>query len=70
MSLFHFLLLPALSGVDFIDLLRVAFALAEPKNVEKTVKLSEFLRFRDLRVQKLRVNIVVKSTPDLNDPSD
>ncbi len=68
MSLFRFLLLPALSGVDFSNLLRVAFARAEPKSVKKTVKLSEFLRFWDL--QKLRVNMLVKSTPDLNDPSD
>jgi len=69
MSLFRFLLLPALSGVDFSNLLRVAFARAEPKSVKKTVKLSEFLRFWDLRVQKMRVNMLVKST-DLNDPSD
>ncbi len=35
-------------GVDFINYLRTAFTLVEPKSVKKTVKSSVFLRFRDL----------------------
>jgi len=35
---------------------------AEPKRV-KRVKSSVYLRFRDLRAQKLRINMLVKLTP-------
>ncbi len=52
-------------GVKFINVLYSAFGCAEPKSV-KTITLSVFLRFRDLRAQKLRVNMLVKSTPGIN----
>jgi hypothetical protein len=43
------------SGVNLIKNLRKAFEHAEPKSVKKTVMLSIFLRFWDLRTQKLWV---------------
>jgi len=46
-------------GVNCINILCAAFARAEPKSVKKTVKLSVFLSFRDLRAQKLRMNMLV-----------
>ena len=49
-------------GLNFINVLRTAFSHVEPKSVKKTVKLSVFLRFRNLRAQKLRVNMLVKLT--------
>jgi len=52
-------------GVNFINGLLAAFAHTEPKSVKKTVKLSVFLRFRDLRTQKQRINMLVKLTPDV-----
>ncbi len=39
--------------VNFINVLRAAFALTDPKSAKKTVKLSVFLRFWDLQAQKL-----------------
>ncbi len=36
-------------GVNFINVLHTAFMRVEPKSVKKTVKLSVFLRFWDLR---------------------
>ena len=36
--------------------LRAAFTSADPNSAKKTVKSSSFLRFQDLRVQKLHVN--------------
>ncbi len=39
------------------------FTSVEPKSIKKTVKLSVFLCFQNLRAQKLRVNMLVKSTP-------
>jgi len=42
------------------------YVCAESKSVKKTGKLSVFLRFRVLRSQKLRVNMLVKSTPGVN----
>jgi len=42
-------------GVNFINFLRTAFAHADHESVKKTVKLSVFLRFLDLRAQKLLV---------------
>jgi len=56
----------AQSGVNFINVLRKAFARMESKSVKKTVKLSIFLRFWDLRVQKLYENMLVKLTPGLS----
>jgi len=53
-------------GVNCINILCAAFARAEPKSVKKTVKLSVFLSFRDLRAQKLRINMLVKMTPGDN----
>ncbi len=44
-----FMKLGASAGLDFINVLRTAFTLTEPKSVKKTVKSSVFLRFRDLR---------------------
>ncbi len=49
-------------GVNFINVLRAAFVHAEPKSLKKRVKLSVFLRFRDLRLQKLCA-MLVKLTP-------
>jgi hypothetical protein len=37
------------TGVNFINALRAAFTLADPKSAENTVKLSAFLRFWELR---------------------
>ena len=53
-------------GVNFINVLHAAFACVDLKSVKKTVELSVFLRFDDLRAQKLPVNILVKLTPDVN----
>jgi ankyrin repeat protein len=36
-------------GVNFINVLHTAFTSAEPKSIKETVKLSIFLRFRELR---------------------
>ncbi len=54
------------SGLNFINVLCTAFTWVEPKRVKKTVKLSVFLRFWDLHVQKLHVNMLVKLKPGLN----
>jgi hypothetical protein len=43
------------AGVNFINVFRAAFVCEEPKSVKKTAKLSVFLRFWDLHVQKLRI---------------
>ncbi len=51
------------SAINFIFVLRTVFMCAEPKSVKKMVKLSSFLRFQNLCAQKLRVNMLVKSTP-------
>ncbi len=56
------------AGVNFINILRAAFAHAEPKSVKETVKLLVFLGYWDLRVQKLCINMLVKLTPDPKRP--
>jgi len=52
------------AGLNFINILRTAFMRLEPKSIRKTVKLSVFLHFWDLRAQKLLVNMLVKLTTD------
>ena len=49
-------------GLNFINVLRPAFMLTEPKSVKKTVKSSVFLRFQYLRSLKLSVNMLAKLT--------
>jgi len=41
-------LMKSTPGVNFINALQAAFAWADPKSAKETVKLSGFLRFRDL----------------------
>ncbi len=57
-------LLHFIPSVNFINILRAAFTLTEPKSVKKIVNSLVFLRFQDLRAQKLRVNMMVKLTPN------
>ena len=52
------------SGVNFTNILHTAFIHADTKRAKKTVNSSSFLRFWDLRVQKLHVNTLMKSTPE------
>jgi len=42
-------------GVNFIDVLRAAFTCADPKSAKNTDNLTVFLRFWDLRAQKLLI---------------
>ncbi len=42
------------TGVNFINILRAAFAQWEPKSIKKAVKLSIFLCFWDLRAKAAR----------------
>jgi len=49
-------------GVHFINVLLEAFRLTDAKSAKNTDTFTEFLRFWDLRVQKLYVNMLVKST--------
>ncbi len=53
-------------GVNFSNILCAAFARVEPKSVKKELKSSIFLRFWDLRLQKLHINMLLKSTPGVN----
>jgi len=63
-SFFYELTLVAMKpGLNFINGLRTAFMQVESKSVKKTVKLSVFLRFRNLHAQKLFINMLVKLTP-------
>ncbi len=55
----------SLPSVNFINILHAAFAHVEPESVKETIKSSVF---RDMRAQKLRVNILVKLTPRQQDP--
>jgi len=48
-------------GVNFINIQWAAFTLEEPKSVKKS-SCQSFLRFWDLHVQKLLVNMLVKLT--------
>ncbi len=53
---FGFPLLLGLPGVNFINILRAAFTLVDPESVNKcSVVICIFLRFRNLRAQKLYV---------------
>jgi len=54
-KLLHIFLKEHHSGVNFINFLQTAFKCTDPKSAKKTVKLSVFLRFPDLRVQKLLI---------------
>jgi len=42
-------------GVNFINILRAAFAQTEPKSVKRQSSCQSFLRFQDLFVQKMLV---------------
>ena len=44
--------------------LSAAFTHTDPKRAKKTVKSSSFLRFWDLHAQKLRINTLMKLTPE------
>jgi len=62
----HRTLMKSTPGVNFINVLRAAFTSAEPKSLKKTASSHQsFLRFWDLHMQKLFVNMLVKLTPDL-----
>jgi len=59
----HRILIKLSPGVNFINILWTAYTWAEPIRLKKTVKSWVFLRFWDLRVQKLCLNMLVKLTP-------
>ena len=50
--------------VNFTIILRAAFTRADPKSTKKTVNSSSFFRFWDLFAWKLRINTLMKLTPD------
>jgi hypothetical protein len=49
-------------GLNFINILDTALTLEDPKSVKKTVKSFYALDFWNLRVKKLCVNMLMKST--------
>jgi len=53
----------SIPDVNFISILRAAFALKDPKSIKKIDNLTVFLCFWDLRVKAAR-KTMVKSTPD------
>ena len=63
---FHSLLLGQ-SGVNFINVLRAAFALEDPKSAKKTVKLSSFIALLGSGRVKAARRTLVRLTPDLED---
>jgi hypothetical protein len=56
---------PGISGVNFISILRAAFTLSDPKSAKRYWQLHWIFTLLDLQVQKLRVNMLVKSAPDV-----
>ncbi len=57
---------PRTPGLNFINVFTRNFYLLRSRKRKKTDNLTVFLRFRNLRSQKLRINMLVKLTPGLN----
>jgi len=53
-------------GVNFINVLRAAFALADPESAKKTVKLSVFFALSGSALAKAAPKMLLKLTPGLN----